>query len=74
MSISVFKYSSANTRAKALYGKLLTERNYEELLGMSTVQDIAAYLKKSAAYGSLLSAINTSLADTYQEAFNFLFR
>lgn len=61
MAVSIFKYSSVNTKARALFGKLLTKGDYEELLGRRTVQDAAAYLKKNTAYSYLLSSINTNL-------------
>lgn len=61
MSIAKLDYISANTKARALFSKLLSKQDYEELLGMHSVKDIAAWLKKSPGYGSLLSDINENL-------------
>jgi len=60
MALSILKYSSANAKARALFAKLLTKTDYEELLGKRSVHEVAAYLKKHAGYGSLLSNINES--------------
>lgn len=61
MVISIFKFSAANTKARALFGKLLTKSDYEELLGRRTVHEVAAYLKKNTSYSSLLCSINENL-------------
>lgn len=58
MIASVFKYSSVNVKARALYSKLLTNHDYEELLEKRDVHEVAGYLKKKAGYSSLLSEVN----------------
>ena len=58
MPFSVLKYSSVNAKARALYGKLLTREDYENLLSKKTVHDVATYIKKNTAYSSLLIDIN----------------
>lgn len=57
MPLSV-SYSSVNTKARALFGKLLTREDYEELAGKKSVTDVAVYLKKKTGYAGLLSDIN----------------
>jgi len=61
MALSILKYSSANAKARALFGKLLTKADYEELLGKRSVHEVAAYLKKHAGYGTVLSKIDESM-------------
>lgn len=61
MAIPLLDYSSVNTKARALYGKLLTTNAYTELLEMKTVRNIAAYLKKGTGYSDLLSGIDENL-------------
>lgn len=45
------------TKARAMYGKRLTPENYQELLRMKSVRDIAAYLKVMPGYADILSNI-----------------
>jgi len=58
VALSILKYSQVNTKARALFSKLLTQSDYGELLGKSSVREVAAYLKKHAGYGAFLSEIN----------------
>lgn len=60
MSVFIAKYSSVNAKVRALYGKLLSNCDYEELLEKRSVPSVAEYLKKSSGYGELLSSINES--------------
>lgn len=61
MAIPLMNYSSVNTKARALFGKLISKHEYIELQDMKTVRDVAAYLKKSTGYSDLLSGINENL-------------
>ncbi len=45
------------TKSRAMYGKRLTPENYQELLRMKSVRDIAAYLKTVPGYADTLSNI-----------------
>ena len=45
------------TKARAMYGKRLTPENYQELLRMKSVRDVAAYLKTAPGYADALSNI-----------------
>ena len=55
-------YSTQATVAKihALYGKMLSEANFRELMNKQTVGDVAAYLKKNTRYRSVLSTIDVN--------------
>lgn len=48
------------SKARAMYGRRLTQSDWEALLACSSVAEAAAYLKSSTAYGSVLSGINES--------------
>lgn len=45
-------------RARAMYGRSLTYKDYEALLACHTVSEIAAYLKTETAYHKVLADIN----------------
>jgi V/A-type H+/Na+-transporting ATPase subunit C len=51
-------YSAINTKARALYGKLLKKDDYEELILKKSVNEIASYLKNSTHYSSVLKDVN----------------
>jgi len=86
MIATMLMHNSANIKARALFGKLLSPDDYSELLDRRTVSDVAAYLKKNTGYGQLLSDINesvvhrgdlervlkTSLYEDYVKFFRFL--
>lgn len=46
------------SKARALYGKCLTQKNYNDLLACRSLVEIAAYLKKKTNYADVLSGIN----------------
>lgn len=46
------------SKARALYGKRISDRNYTELLACNEVADIASYLKRRTNYKDVLSGIN----------------
>lgn len=45
-------------KARAIYGKRLTNTNYAELLRLQTVGDVCGYLKNNTAYSKYLSGVN----------------
>ncbi|MDO5560248.1 MAG: V-type ATPase subunit [Oscillospiraceae bacterium] len=47
-------------RARAIYGKRLTEDDYKELVSKKSVSEVAEYLKKNTHYADALSSINTA--------------
>lgn len=56
------KYSTNAVVAKirAMYGKMLTIDNYNEMLSKQSVAEVAAYLKANTHYGDILSSVDTS--------------
>lgn len=46
------------SKARAMYGKRLSDKSYEELLSCRNISDIASYLKKKTNYKDVLSKIN----------------
>ena len=58
MPFAGLDYISAGTKARALYGKLLTSEDYKSLLERKNVPEVASYLKKNTVYSELLSEIN----------------
>lgn len=55
-----FSYASnaVLSKARAMYGKGISLKNYEELISCRNIPDIASYLKKKTTYGSVLKEIN----------------
>ncbi len=62
MAIDMFFTSmSSNTisaKAKSMYGKRLTDANYQDMLRRSNVTEIAAYLKENTAYSAALAQVD----------------
>lgn len=56
------KYSTNATVSKirAMYGKMLTSQDYDELMSKQNVSDVAAYLKASTHYADILSSVETN--------------
>lgn len=50
--------NAITAKARAIYGKRLTERNYRELLRLKSVSDVAAYLQSVEGYSSYFSDVN----------------
>lgn len=46
------------SKARAMYGRRLTDENYKELLACQSVSEIASYLKNKTAYKNSLAGIN----------------
>lgn len=47
-------------KARAMYGKCLSDKDYEELVGCRTVSEVASYLKTRTEYASALVGLNDS--------------
>lgn len=45
-------------KARTMYGKRLTDKDYDELLACRTVSDVASYLKNRTSYSDILSGLN----------------
>jgi len=48
-------------KARAIYGKRLTNNNYKELLRLSNVSDVCGYLKSNTSYSKYLKGINETI-------------
>lgn len=46
------------SKARAMYGKKISIKNYDELLAFRNIPDITSYLKKKTLYGEVLKDIN----------------
>ena len=46
------------SKARAMYGKRITKKNYEELISCRNIPDVVSYLKKKTSYGSVLKDLN----------------
>ncbi len=55
-----FAENSITAKVKALYGKRLTNRNYDELLNLHSVREIAEYLKTKTAYSEIFEGISST--------------
>jgi len=51
----LFKYEAVTAKCRCLYGKLLTPKDYDNLLKCADVSDIAVYLHDNTAYREFLS-------------------
>lgn len=63
---SVKRFAAINTKIRTLEGKLLTKDDYNKLIAMKSVGDIAKYLKANTAYNKVLDNINVSSIHTDQ--------
>lgn len=48
------------TKARAMYGKMLSPAQYDDLLRRQSVQEISAYLKEKTPYASTLAGVQNS--------------
>lgn len=55
-------YSTNATVAKirAMYGKMLTQENYREMINKQSVSEVATYLKANTHYRDILSSVDTN--------------
>ena len=58
MSLNLFTYSALSSKTRASYGRLLTEENYNMLIDMKNVNEIAGYLKRNTYYKEILSNVD----------------
>jgi len=50
--------NAISAKARAIYGKRLTTANYKEILRLSSVSDVCAYLKNNTSYSKYLKGVN----------------
>lgn len=60
MISQLIKYGGVSGKVKAMYGKRITEEDMERLSSMSTVPEIAAYLKNHPGWSESLKDISVS--------------
>jgi V/A-type H+-transporting ATPase subunit C len=58
VNLNLFTYGALSSKARASYGRLLTEENYKMLIEMKSVNDIAGYLKNNTYYREILSNVD----------------
>lgn len=56
--LSTLASNAILSKARAMYGRRLTEENYKDLLACQSVGEIASYLKNRTAYKKALAGIN----------------
>lgn len=57
--------NSVLSKARAMYGKRMRDKNYDELLACRNTVDIVSYLKRKTSYASALSSINENSAHRF---------
>lgn len=58
--LSTLSSNAILSKARAMYGKRLTKKNYQELLSCQSVPEIAHYLKVNTDYAPILAGISES--------------
>jgi len=58
MLFSPVKYGAVSGKTRAMAGKLLKPRDYEEIMHKKNVNEVAAYLKYNTGYSTVLAGIN----------------
>ncbi|MEG2429846.1 MAG: V-type ATPase subunit, partial [Oscillospiraceae bacterium] len=56
--LEAFSGNAIAAKARAIYGKRLTTANYNDLLRLSSVSDVCAYLKNNTNYGIYMKGVN----------------
>ncbi len=56
--LSSYASNAVLSKARAMYGKRITDKNYNDLLSCNNVCEIASYLKHYTAYSSVLTDID----------------
>lgn len=56
--LTAFSSNAITAKARAIYGKRLTNLNYTELLRLNAVSDVCSYLKSHTSYSKYLGGIN----------------
>lgn len=59
-------YHVLNTKIAAIHGRMLTKEDYEHLLSMKSITEIATYLKNYTDYRIFLHATKTELIDRFE--------
>ena len=59
--MSIFSDNVVVAKIHAMYGKMLTPAQYEDLIACKSVPDIASYLKNNTSYSNVLENANEIL-------------
>jgi V/A-type H+-transporting ATPase subunit C len=54
---SLLKYSAIATKIRAMKGRLLTDREYQEIAELKSIPEVASYLKTKPGYAKLLQNV-----------------
>ena len=57
--------NSVLSKARAMYGKRMRDKNYDELLACRNTVDIVSYLKRKTSYASAVCSINENSAHRF---------
>lgn len=60
MKMPNFALNSVYAKVKALYGKRLTEKNYNDLLKLNSIKEIAEYLRTKTAYSKIFEGLSST--------------
>lgn len=60
MKMPDFAMNSVFAKVRALYGKRLTVKNYNEMLNLTSINEIAEYLKTKTAYSEIFEGISNT--------------
>lgn len=58
--MAVKNYNAVVAKARAIYGKRLSDADYTELMRRQTVSEVAEYLRSSTHYGKILASVDTA--------------
>lgn len=56
--LGIFKYSHLSTKIRAMYGKMLKDEDYETIIQMHSVKEVAIYLKNNTYYSQALEDLD----------------
>ncbi|HYE82610.1 MAG TPA: V-type ATPase subunit [Clostridia bacterium] len=54
---NVTRFAAVNAKIKAMEGKFLKDEDYESLLGLDSVAEVARYLKEKTVYSEVLASV-----------------
>ncbi len=60
MKMPDFALNSVFAKVRALYGKHLTEKNYNELLQLDSINEIAEYLRTKTSYSEIFEGLSST--------------
>jgi len=56
---NITKFAAVNAKIKAMEGRLLKDEDYESLLRLESVTEVARYLKEKTVYSEVLASVET---------------